>query len=377
MTGRERVRAAIERRGTDRAPMDFGGTMMSVCLPEFLEEMRRALGFALPEDRDLESSWVDERIQRYLDVDLRAVYNTIPRCALKEFDYDEYLRREKTKQYIKMADRKIITHTVVTEFPLKGMTYGEVREAFRPEPRKCPPDRHIDWYISVAKKYRGDGFATSYWVTVGFFEVLCKLRGYDQACVDLLLERDIANLIFERLMEVRVREVEDVVPALAPYIDLFCFGDDFALQTGPFMSPDTYRETILPYQKRVYDRTRQLAPESYIFHHSCGSMFRMLPVLTEMGVSVLNPTQVSAREMSPETLRTYGEICYHGGIDLQTVLPYYSPDEVTREVERVLRILASGAGRGGPGYICAPCHSLPEDVPVENILAMFRANRYV
>ena len=370
MTSRERVLAAIRREPPDRAPMDFGGTMMSVCLPEFLEEMRKLLGYSLPEDRDPDSSWVDEQIQRYLGVDMRCVYNTIPKVILKEIDPEEYERRKNAKVYVRMADRKIITHTVVTEFPLRGMSYEDIHDAFQPEPARLSPDKHIDWYIKVAKKYREDGFATSYWVTVGFFEVLCKLRGYDQACVDLLMEKDIARLIFERLMEVRFKEVEHVVPALAPYIDLFCFGDDLAIQTGPFMSPECYSEMIMPYQKQVYKRTAEFAPDSYIFHHSCGSMFKLLPALTEMGVSVLNPTQVSARDMEPERLATYSEICYHGGIDLQDVLPNYAPDEVTREVERVIRILAPGGG-----YLCAPCHSLPEDVPPENILAMFKADR--
>jgi len=370
MNSRERVIAAIERRPPDRAPMEFGGTMMSQCLPEFLQDMRDVLGYELPEDRDPDGAWVDERIQRYLGSDMRTVYNRIPRAVLKDIDHAEFLRRSEQDHYIKMADRRIITHTVVTEFPLRGMTYEEVKESFKPQAQKLPPDKHIDWYVSLARRYREDGFATSYWTTVGFFEILCKLRGYDQACVDLLLEKDVASLIFERLMEVRMIEVGQIVPELARYVDVFCFGDDLSMQTNPFMSPDTYREMIMPYQKPVYDLTNRLAPDSYVFHHSCGSMYRLLPVLVDMGVSILNPTQTSAAEMSPEQLAGYDKICYHGGIDLQEVLSHYKPDDVTRETERVIRILSPGGG-----YLCAPCHSLPEDVPVENILAMFRADR--
>ncbi|MCL2059761.1 MAG: hypothetical protein FWH01_12040 [Oscillospiraceae bacterium] len=370
MTSRERVLAAINRQPPDRAPMDFGGTMMSVCLPEFLEEMRNLLGFALPDDRDPEGTWVDERIQRYLDVDMRAVHNTIPKVMLKEIDPDEYERRVKTQRYVRMADRKIITHTVVTEFPLRDMSYEEIRDTYKPEPTRLAKDRHIDWYVALARKYRQDGYATSFWVTVGFFEVLCKLRGYDQACIDLLIEKDIANIIFEKLLDVRIKEVEHIVPALAQDVDIFCFGDDLAMQKGPFMSPQTYREMVLPYQKQVYTRTKELAPQSYVFHHSCGSMYRLLPALTDMGVDILNPTQIGSFEMEPERLKTYGSICYHGGIDLQDVLPHYAPDDVTREVERIIKTLSPGGG-----YLCAPCHSLPEDVPAENIVAMFKADR--
>jgi uroporphyrinogen decarboxylase len=160
------------------------------------------------------------------------------------------------------------------------------------------------------------------------------------------------------------------VPPLADYIDIFCFGDDLALQTGPFMSPEIFREMVMPYLSRMYASVRKLAPGSYIFHHSCGSVYKLIPMLAEIGVSLLNPTQISAADRAPEKLKGYGGVCYHGGIDLQDVLPHYRPDEVRREAERVMGALA-------PGYICAPCHSLPEDVPVENILAMFNANRTI
>ncbi len=370
MTSRERVRAAIARQPVDRAPMDFGGTMMSLCLPEFLQDMRNVLGYTLPPDRDADGTWVDEQIQRYLNVDMRCVHNTIPQAVLRDIDYQTYRQREQNRHYTPMKERDIVTYQVVRDFPLRGLTYEQVRDSFHIDPAPPYPDSHLDWYIQTAKRYRAEGFATSFWVTVGFFEVGCKLRGYDQICLDMLAEPDIVRLINERILAARLREVEQVVPALAPYIDIFCFGDDLAMQTGPFMSPRTYRELIRPYQEPVYQLTRSLAPDSFIFHHSCGSMFRLLPELAEMGVSILNPTQTSACEMEPERLAAYRDICFHGGIDLQEVLPHYAPDAVTREVERVLGLMAPGGG-----YLCAPCHCLPEDVPVENILAMFRANR--
>ena len=370
MTSRERVLAAVNHRRADRTPMDFGGTLMSVCLPEFLEDMRRELGFALPEDHDADGTWVDESIQRYLDVDLRLVPNNIPMAVLREIDREGYERREKTRKYIRMADRKIITHTVRTEFPLRGLSYEEIRDNYRENAPAAPPDSHIDWYVNTAKRYRNDGYATTFWVSSGIFEVGCWIRGYDEICVDMLINADIAKLIFERVMEARLKWIETIVPPLAGYIDVFCFGDDLALQTGPFMSPATFREIVMPFLAPLYAHVKKFAPDSYIFHHSCGSVYKLIPLLAEMGVSILNPTQISAVDMAPEKLKGYGGVCYHGGIDLQDVLPHYAPEDVKREAERVMGILS-------PGYICAPCHSLPEDVPVANILAMFGANRAI
>ena len=368
MTSRERAIAAINKAPQDRCPMDFGGTLMSVCLPEFLEDMRAELGYSLPGDRDADGSWVDEAIQRYLDVDLRLVPNAIPQVVLKEIDHPEFLRREQNRKYVRMADRKIITHSVRTEFPLRGLSYDDIRANYTEPVPPTPPDSHIDWYIETARRYRDDGFATTFWVSSGIFEVGCWKRGYSDICVDMMLDKDVAHLIFERVSEARLKWIDAIVPPLAEYVDVFCFGDDLAIQTGPFMSPEIFREMVMPYLAPLYGRVKKYAPGGYIFHHSCGSVYKLIPMLAEMGVNILNPTQISAADMAPEKLKGYGGVCYHGGIDLQDVLPHYKPDEVTREAERVMGALS-------PGYICAPCHSLPEDVPVANILAMFRAKR--
>jgi uroporphyrinogen decarboxylase len=42
-----------------------------------------------------------------------------------------------------------------------------------------------------------------------------------------------------------------------------------------------------------------------------------------------------------------------------------SPEEVRRETARIIGIMAKGGG-----YIAAPTHAVPGDVPPENILAM-------
>jgi uroporphyrinogen decarboxylase len=61
-------------------------------------------------------------------------------------------------------------------------------------------------------------------------------------------------------------------------------------------------------------------------------------------------------------------VCFHGGIDVQQVLPNASVDEVRHEVARRLYDLGCGGG-----YILAPCHNINVDVPVENVVALFEA----
>jgi len=87
-------------------------------------------------------------------------------------------------------------------------------------------------------------------------------------------------------------------------------------------------------------------------------------------VDVLDPIQPVNPDMSPEGLKNaFGDrLSFHGGIDMQKLLPYASPREVAAEVRRYCETLGSGGG-----YICGPAHLFQPDVPPENILAVYRA----
>jgi uroporphyrinogen decarboxylase len=102
--------------------------------------------------------------------------------------------------------------------------------------------------------------------------------------------------------------------------------------------------------------------------HSCGAVREVIPDLIACGVDILNPLQPAAKGMEPGGLkRDFGKsIAFHGGIDIQFLLPLKSPREVAAETERVGRILC----RDG-GWVLSPSHNIQMDTPTENILAMY------
>jgi uroporphyrinogen decarboxylase len=67
--------------------------------------------------------------------------------------------------------------------------------------------------------------------------------------------------------------------------------------------------------------------------------------------------------------RRYGDaLVLCGGIDTQRVLPHGTPDDVRAEVRRVIGELGPGGG-----YLLASVHTIMNDVPASNILAMVDA----
>ena len=350
--------------------MDFGGTPLAGCNSDFLGRLRREFGFSLPPDRDPDGSWVDEQIQRELDVDLRLIPAEPPLAILKDLDppaYDEAIEARSRRQT--PANRDIKTPSVRNEFPMADATLDDVKQM---RPNLAGPPKHLDWMIETAKTYRADGYATSCWLDCGFFETACWLRGYEQTAIDLVAEPDIFRTMCDVWLAEKLHRIEVTARPLAPYVDLFCFGDDWAIQTGLFMSPRTFRDLLKPYYLEQYGHLHEAAPESYIHHHSCGSVAELIPDLIDIGIDVLNPIQPNAAGMEPERLKELadGRLCYHAGIDLQWLLPFGSPQEVTAEAARRMALLADGGG-----YICAAAHSLPDDVPVANLIALFAAQR--
>jgi hypothetical protein len=105
-----------------------------------------------------------------------------------------------------------------------------------------------------------------------------------------------------------------------------------------------------------------------VLYHSCGLIRPFIPELIALGVDILDPIQPVSDAMQPENLKhDFGNrLCFHGGIDMQHLLPSATPVEVKAEVRRYCEIL----GRNG-GYILGPAHLFQPDVPPENVLAVY------
>jgi uroporphyrinogen decarboxylase len=136
------------------------------------------------------------------------------------------------------------------------------------------------------------------------------------------------------------------------------------------MSPDMYRRVLKPvhadYLRFIKERT-----SAKVFFHTDGDVFPLIDDFVEIGVDILNPIQTSAGTMSNlgELKARWGDrLTFCGAIDTQRILPSGTPAEVRAEVRRVIDILGSGGG-----YLLSSVHTVMNDVPAENILAMVDA----
>jgi len=209
-------------------------------------------------------------------------------------------------------------------------------------------------------------------VVVGcnLFEWGTFLRRMDNFLMDLLAEPEEVERLLDALMEIHMETLEKVCEAVGDVADLCRFGDDLGTDTGPFMSPDTYRELFKPRHAQLCDYVHRNS-SMHTFLHSCGSIHALLPDLIEAGFEVINPVQTACRDMEPEKLkREFGAdiTFWGGGADTREVINHGSVAEVRADVLRRLEIFAPGGG-----FVFNTVHNILPDVPPENIVAMFDA----
>jgi uroporphyrinogen-III decarboxylase len=181
------------------------------------------------------------------------------------------------------------------------------------------------------------------------------------------------------LFEVRTEVALQNLPLLKQYlgdsIDVIGFdGYDFGSQNGEIFSPDLCSELFLPNMKVQSEWVHRNTPWK-TFYHSCGSITRIIPMLIEGGMDILNPVQTSAKGMDPAWLKKeFGKriVFWGGGVDTQKTLPFGSTEEVVREVTERVRIFAPGGG-----FVFNAVHNIQQGTPPENIVAAYETARTV
>ena len=178
-------------------------------------------------------------------------------------------------------------------------------------------------------------------------------------------------ILLQKILQVQLGLYTNLLDAVGPFVQVVQTADDYGAQNGPMFSPALYREMIMPYRQELNRLIRAKAPQAKIQHHTCGSVYKLLPDLIETDIDILNPVQPLAADMDPARLKAeFGDqLVFHGAIDLQEGM-VGSAERVREEVTTRIRQLGPGGG-----YIIAPCSNFQADTPVENILTMLKSAR--
>jgi len=197
------------------------------------------------------------------------------------------------------------------------------------------------------------------------------LRGMENFLVDMITDKRTASSLLERIAEVNVQNIRGFLGEVGELVDVVTVADDLGLQRAPIMSPKLYREIVKPYHHLLVKEIRKYTSAQIMFH-SDGSIYSLLDDVVEAGFNIINPLQISAANMEPRKLKKrFGkDLAFWGGVDTQTVLPNGTTARVEGEVRKRIEELADGGG-----YILGAVHVIQNDVPPENVYALYKAGK--
>jgi uroporphyrinogen decarboxylase len=341
MTSKERVHAALSRKPVDRLPIWMWYH------PDTTKRLSREL--EIPE---ADVGWV-------LGDDIRQTWvggNHAMEGIVHENEGDGHTDVWGI-EWVKLGHFNQIRRS-----PLRGATEDAIR-AYR-----YPHDEIDDLLSEMDAVVRNSAeFFIGCDISPCLFEMVYRVRGMDDALLDLAANRPLSLYMLDRAADFAVDLAEQACERFS--IDWLWSGDDVAGQTNMMMSPASWRSMVKPHLARIFEVARSRG--IWMAHHCCGALRQIIPDLIEIGMDVLNPVQCNCPGMDPVELKAeFGShIAFMGGVDTQGVLPAGTPDEVFRATRRLVEGMTSDGG----GYILAASHTVPPETPLDNIFAMYAA----
>jgi uroporphyrinogen decarboxylase len=374
MNSRERVLQALNHQEPDRVPFDLGGTGLSSIHITAYHNLRRYLDMSKTRARigyvAEQLAVVDEDLAAQLEVDVRPV---MPGLS-SEF---EYVFRDEGAYEAYTDEWGIGWHKPKDGGFYYDMYHHPLADTDTPEGFKSYPlpnpldDGRFDNLRSQAEAAVATGKAVALaGPCAGISEVYSWLRGYEQYFMDLAINHEYVACMLDRLVEFKCAYWERALREIGDLVDVVIEADDLASQNALLMSPKTYRGLIKPHHKRLFSFIKDQASVK-VFYHSCGAIRPLISDLIDTGIDILNPVQVSAKDMDLRELkREFGQdlVFWGGGVDTQSVLCGGTPEQVREDVKRNIEALAPGGG-----FVFAAVHDIQADVPPENIIAMWEA----
>ncbi len=372
LTSRERVIKTINHQEPDRVPVDF------TPLYDFYLDLKQYLGLEIEEDVGYNIAMEvipHPDVLRKLGVDLISVKLGSPVTPKKEARSDGLVQDEwgvLFKQVFQPGGGRY--HEVVYS-PLKDATMDDLDTY--PWPVPDMPGRGEKAELSAKRLYEDTDLAIVGRFGGAILDAAVYLLGMETWMVRLAKDKAFIDRFLEKITDVQIALDRIGLEAAGKYIQIFkASGEDLGMQMGPLYSMKMFREQLLPHFRRRYRAAREILnevnPSAKIMLHSCGSIRAFLPDLIESEIDIIDPIQPYAAGMdSAELKRDFGDrLCFHGGVDIQQVLPFGTKEDIIREARTRIQAL----GKGG-GYILAPAHNVQADVPPENLVTLYEAAR--
>ena len=330
MTSKERIQCVLSRKEPDR-------------VPHFEWSIDRKVRAALaPESRSLNEFAVKMGLDAVLaDPDFARV-QVAPGQWRTEWGYTIQESEEE--------------HGVEVDSPIHSM------EDFA---RYSPPDPRAAGRYATIEKTMAD-YGTTHAVIVHLndvFSIPRYLMGYENLLMGIAAEPALVTALVDMSVEVNLAMAREVA---ARGVQIVYTGDDFAGDTGPLMSPASFRELFYPGLCRVIRGYRDLGLR--VIKHTDGMIWPLMDMIVDSGIDCLDPIDpVAGMDLAEVKQKLGGRIALKGNVDCSHLMTLGTPEQVAAATRDALRI-----GAPGGGFILSSSNSIHSSVKPQNYMAMLQ-----
>ena len=375
MNSRERVLAALEHRPVDRLPLGFFAvdhdTVSRVLGRETYLRAKAKSQIALWEGRrsEVAQSWREDAIEFYSRIDLIDIIpvHAMASSVLPPADYEPERPERIAEDTWRDRAGRIYRYSPQTEDITCIEDPGLARSTFAPGdfpvPDKIePPDQSCFEVVdSVIGTFQGERFV----IGPSGNEAAMILLGdnYERGLLEFALNPPAVRAAHRQALALGQMEDEYY---LRQGQDAVLWGMDFSYNSGPMISPETFREICLPNIKARVESVQ--ARGLKVIKHACGNNNLLLDCFIQAGYDCFQSIQKSAGMDLEGLRRDYGEkIALWGGVQLELLIAG-TAEQVRSDVARAFRIATEIGGEGG--FILGTSHSVAVGTRYDNFMAM-------
>lgn len=206
---------------------------------------------------------------------------------------------------------------------------------------------------------RGE-YAAAAAIKLGVAPMLMSM-GVDGFAFALKDDPDLVHEVLRRYVDWQLAVTQTLIEMGFDF--LWCF-DDIAYKTGPFCSPDDFREFMLP----AMQRSAEAITIPWVFH-SDGDLMSILDDILSLGPAGLHPLEPGPMDLAEVKARYGDRVCLIGNVSVDR-LSAGTPEEI----RQIVRSCIETGGPGG-GYMISSSNSIPPYARPENVRAMAEAIR--
>ncbi|MCL2834282.1 MAG: hypothetical protein FWD78_14010 [Treponema sp.] len=197
----------------------------------------------------------------------------------------------------------------------------------------------------------------------GVLENVITLVGYDNLCLILFDNPELARAIFDKVGELLLKYYQ--IAMQYDTVGLLMSNDDWGFKTQTFLAPADMRKYVFPWHKKYVDLAHSKKIPALL--HSCGYPRDIMDdVIDYMKFDGKHSFEDAILPVEEAYELYQGRIGILGGIDVDFIIKH-SEEEIKA---RCKKMLERSQGRGG--YALGTGNSVPEYIPQDHFIALLR-----